>query len=151
MSKSSLHTIVVLAQQRMDSAAKRLSIFNSYLQTAEKKLALLEEYRNNYQIYLHNSMKQGIEHTQWYNFTTFMQKLESAVDEQRQTVKQAENNRNIGRDEFQIYQRKLKSFEALLKRQQQAEVQQQVKIEQKLMDEFATSNFIRNTIDPVDQ
>lgn len=96
-------------------------------------------------------MKQGIEHTQWYNFTTFMQKLESAVDEQRQTVKQAENNRNAGRDEFQIYQRKLKSFEALLKRQQQTEAQQQVKFEQKLMDEFATSNFIRNTIDSLDQ
>ncbi|GKS68051.1 flagellar FliJ protein [Nitrosomonas sp. PY1] len=151
MPRSSLHTIVTLTQQRLDSAVKKLSIFNSYLQAEEKKLALLEGYRNNYQIYLHNSMKQGIAHTQWHNFTTFMQKLDSAIDEQRQTVKLAENNRNAGRDEFQTYQRKLKSFEALLKRQQQAEAQQQVKIEQKLMDEFATSNFIRNTMNSMDQ
>lgn len=143
--------IVTLAQQRMDSAAKKLSTFNSYLQAAEKKLVLLEGYRDNYQAYLHSSMKQGIEYTQWYNFTTFIQKLESAIDEQRQAVKQAADNRNIGRDEFQNYQRKLKSFETLLKRQRQVEVQQQVKIEQKLMDEFANSNFIRNTIDSSDQ
>ncbi|HRB20672.1 MAG TPA: flagellar export protein FliJ [Nitrosomonas sp.] len=150
MPKSSLHTLIELTRQQMDSAAKKLGLFNTHLQTAEKKLELLTHYRTNYQVHLQNTMKQGIGHTQWHNFNSFMHKLDSAVNEQQQNVEQAKNNRNIIREEFLSYQRKLKSFETLLKRQQQTEQLRQTKIEQKLMDEFATSNYIRNLMNQTD-
>ena len=77
MPKSSLHTLIELTRQQMDSAAKKLGLFNTHLQTAEKKLELLTHYRTNYQVHLQNTMKQGIGHTQWHNFNSFMHKLDS--------------------------------------------------------------------------
>jgi len=150
MPKSSLHILIDLTQQQMNAAAKKLGLFNTHLQTAEKKLELLTHYHTNYRIHLQNTMKQGVDHTQLHNFNVFMQKLDSAVSEQAQIVEHAKNNRNIIRDEFLVYQRKLKSFETLFQRQQQTEALRQTKIEQKLMDEFATNNYIRNEMNQTD-
>lgn len=150
MPKSSLHVLIELTQQQMDSVAKKLGLLNTHLQTAEKKLELLTQYHSSYRIHLQNTMKQGVDHTKLYNFNTFMQKLDNAVNEQTKNVDQAKKNRDTVRDEFFSHQRKLKSFETLLQRQQQTETLRQTKIEQKLMDEFASNSYIRNGVNQTD-
>ena len=144
MSASSLKLLLELAQQQTDSSAKKLGKLSFQQQEAEKKLNLLLQYRQNYQSYLQNSSVQGIDHMEWLNFTAFMNKLDTAIAEQRQAVLHAQSKRMAGNNEFLSHQRKLKSYDTLSKRQQNAENQRQTKHEQKLQDEFASNAFSRN-------
>lgn len=150
MSTSSLKLLLELAQQQTDSSAKKLGILNSQQQEAERKLNLLLQYRHSYQSHLQNSIKKGIDHMEWLNFIAFMNKLDVAITEQRQAVLQAQSKRSAGGDEFLSHQRKLKSYDTLSKRQQNAENQRQAKYEQKLQDEFASNTFTRNSFSTKD-
>lgn len=144
MSSSSLKLLLELAQQQTDSSAKKLGILNSQQEEAERKLNLLLQYRHSYQSHLQNSIKKGIDYMEWLNFIAFMNKLDVAITEQRQAVLQAQSKRTAGGKEFLSYQRKLKSYETLSKRQQKSENQRQTKYEQKLQDEFASNSFTRS-------
>ena len=145
MSTSSLKLLLELAQQQTDSSAKKLGILNFQQQEAERKLNLLLQYRHSYQSHLQNSIKKGIDHVEWLNFIAFMNRLDVAITEQRRAVLQAQSKRSAGGNEFLLHQRKLKSYDTLLKRQQNAENQRQAKYEQKLQDEFASNAFTRNS------
>ena len=144
MSASSLKLLLKLAQQQTDSSVKKLAKLSFQQQEAEKKLNLLLQYRQNYQSHLQNSIAQGIDHMEWLNFTAFMKKLDTAIAEQRQAVLHAQSTRIAGNNEFLSHQRKLKSYDTLSQRQQDAENQRQTKREQKLQDEFASNAFSRN-------
>lgn len=143
---SSLKLLLDLAQQQTDSSAKKLGKLNFQQQEAEKKLNLLLQYRHSYQSHFQNSTAKGIDHIEWLNFVAFMNKLDAAINEQRQAVLHAKNKRIAGGDEFLSYQRKLKSYNTLSKRQQDAENQQQIKYEQKLQDEFSSNSSRRNSL-----
>ncbi len=145
MSTSSLKLLLELAQQQTDSSAKRLGKLNSLQQEAEKKLQLLVQYRQSYRAHLQNSIEKGVDHAELLNFIAFINKLDAAISEQKQVVLHAQQNRIAGSHEFMSYQRKLKSFDTLLQRQQAAENHKQIKLEQKLQDEFASNAFNRNT------
>ena len=120
MSASSLKLLLELAQQQTDSSAKKLGKLSFQQQEAEKKLNLLLQYRHNYQSHLQNSIAQGIDHMEWLNFIAFMNKLDAAINEQRQAVLHAQNKRIAGGNEFLSHQRKLKSYDTLSQRQQNA-------------------------------
>ncbi len=146
MSTSSLKLLLELAQQQTDSSAKKLGKLNLLQQEAEKKLQLLVQYRHSYQVHLQSSVENGIDHAELLNFIAFITKLDAAISEQKQVVLHARHNRIAGSHEFMSYQRKLKSFDTLLQRQQAAENQKQIKSEQKLQDEFASNAFSRNSL-----
>lgn len=145
MSASSLKLLLELAQQQTDASAKKLGKLSFQQQEAEKKLNLLLQYRHNYQAHLQNSIAQGIDHMEWLNFIAFMNKLDTAINEQHQAVLHAQSTRIAGSNEFLSHQRKLKSYDTLSQRQQNAENQRQTKYEQKLQDEFASNAFSRNS------
>ena len=137
--KPSLQMLLDHAQKQNDDAAKKLGQLTSFQQQAEQKLNLLLEYRHTYQSQFQDSAKNGVSHTNWSNFNSFMNKLDTAITEQRQNVENASNNRKIGGTEFQVRQGKLKSYDTLSKRHQQIEMRQQLKSEQKEQDEFASN------------
>ncbi|MGZ0019702.1 flagellar export protein FliJ [Nitrosomonas sp. wSCUT-2] len=140
MSKpSSLKILQDLAKQQADAAAKQLGKLNYQQQEAEKKLQLLLQYRSGYQSNLENTSGQGIDHIQWRNFIAFMSKLDAAIAEQQQAVLYMQNKKTAGNNEFLSCQRKLKCYDTLVHRQQRTMMQQQLKIEQKLQDEFASN------------
>ncbi len=137
---SSLKILQDLAKQQTDAAAKLLGRLNYQQQEAEKKLQLLVQYRDSYQSQFKNTSKQGIDQIQWRNYIAFMNKLDTAITEQRQAVLFAQNKKNVGSNEFISCQRKLKSYETLVHRQQLAEIQRQIKNDQKIQDEFASNS-----------
>ena len=108
------------------------------------------QYRHSYQSHLQNFIEKGIDHIEWLNFIAFMNKLDAAITEQRQAVLHAQSKRIAGGNEFLSHQRKLKSYDTLSQRQQNAENQQQIKYEQKLQDEFASNAFTRNSFSTKD-
>ena len=137
---SSLKLLLDLAQQQTDSSAKKLGKLNFQQREAERKLNLLLQYRHSYQSHFQNSTEKGIDHIEWLNFLAFMNKLDTAITEQRQAVLNAQNKRIEGGGEFLSCQRKLKSYDILSQRQQDAENRQQLKYEQKVQDEFASNS-----------
>lgn len=146
--KSSLQMLLDHAQKQNDDAAKKLGQLTSNQQQAEQKLNLLLEYRHTYQSQFQDTAKNGVNHTNWSNFNAFMNKLDTAIVEQRQNVENASNNREIGGTEFRIRQNKLKSYDTLSKRHQQIEMLQQIKFEQKEQDEFASNISSHNQLTP---
>lgn len=142
---SSLKLLLDLAQQRTDSAAKKLGKLNLQQQEAGEKLNLLLQYRHSYQSHFQNSTEKGIDHIEWLNFIAFINKLDAAITEQQQTVLYAQNKRIDGGNEFLSCQRKLKSYDTLSQRQHIEENMKQSKLEQKVQDEFASNSLHRDS------
>lgn len=142
---SSLKLLLDLAQQRADSSAKKLGKLNLQQKEAEKKLNLLLQYRHNYQSHFQGSTEKGIDHIEWLNFIAFINKLDAAIAEQQQTVLYAQNKSSEEGNEFLSCQRKLKSYDTLSQRQHNEENQRQLKLEQKMQDEFASNSFHRDS------
>lgn len=136
--KPSLNMLLDFARKESDLSAKKLGQLASQQQEAAEKLHLLLEYRHSYQSRFQDAAKNGIDHVEWLNFITFMDKLDAAITEQRKSVTTAQANREAGGKEFQTCQRKLKSYNALSKRYLEIESLQKVKHEQKEQDEFAS-------------
>lgn len=149
--KPSLNILIDFAQKESDVSAKKLGRLASQQQEAAEKLHLLLEYRHSYQSRFQDAAKNGIDHVEWINFITFMDKLDAAITEQRKTVTTAKANREAGGKEFQSCQRKLKSYNTLSKRYLYIETQQKMKHEQKEQDEFTScTNFHQNSKHPHD-
>lgn len=136
--KPSLSMLLDFAQKESDISAKKLGQLASQQQEATEKLHILLEYRHSYQSRFQDAAKNGIDHIEWLNFITFMNKLDAAITEQRNSVSTALANREAGGKEFQTCQRKLKSYNTLSKRYLEIETQQKMKHEQKEQDEFAS-------------
>ncbi len=141
---SSLKTLIEFAQKQSDVSAKQLGQLNLQKHEAEEKLHLLLQYRHSYQARFQDSAKNGIDHIEWLNFVAFINKLDAAITEQRQTVMEAQNNRDIGSEAFLSCQRKLKSYDTLSQRHQSAENKKQLKHEQKQQDEYANNKSTYN-------
>lgn len=139
----SLQKLLELAQKQSDESVKKLGRLNWQYQEAEKKLKLLMDYRESYQEQLQNASQNGIDHVEWRNFVTFINKLDSAIAEQKLAVQYAEHNRKTGSEEYQSCQRKLNSFDTISQRYQKNKALNQKKHEQKEMDEFASNRFAR--------
>lgn len=146
--KPSLQILLDHAQKQSDNAAKKLGQLTSYQQQAEQKLQLLLEYRHSYQSQFQDTAKNGIDQVGWLNFIAFMNKLDTAITEQRRNVMNASNNRTAGGAEFRLRQSKLKSYDTLSRRHLQAEIQQQIKHDQKEQDEYASNIAAHNQFLP---
>ena len=90
--KPSLSTLLDFAQKESDISAKKLGQLASQQQEATEKLHLLLEYRHSYQSRFQDATKNGIDHIEWLNFITFMDKLDAAITEQRNSVSTAQAN-----------------------------------------------------------
>ena len=140
--KPSLNILLDFAQKKSDASAKKLEQLASQQQQATEKLNLLLQYRHSYQSRFQDASQNGIDHNEWLNFITFMDKLDAAITEQRKNVTTAQVSKEAGGKEFRNCQRKLKSYDTLSKRYLQIESQQKIKHEQKEQDEFASNNSL---------
>lgn len=143
--KSPLQKLLNLTQKQSNDSAKKLGKLNYQYQEAKQKLNLLLQYRQNYQVHLQNAAKNGIDHIEWQNYITFINKLDAAISEQRLAVKHAENNRDSGKNEYQTFQRKFNSYDTLSQRYQIIEKLKHKKTEQKELDEFTSNRYTRHT------
>lgn len=137
--KPSLNTLLDFAQKKSDASAKKLEHLNSQLHAATEKLNLLLQYRHTYQSRFQNASQKGVNHHEWINFISFMDKLDAAISEQRKNVFTAQTNKDAVGKEYQDYQRKVKSYHTLTQRYLRIETQQEMKDEQKEQDEFASN------------
>lgn len=135
---SALETLIELATNQTDEAAKRLGRAVRACEDTEQKLALLMQYRDDYEARLRAGMAAGISAAGYRNFQLFLEKLDTAITGQQQIVDDARKRIVTERSAWQSSERKRMSYDTLATRAQQAQERKELKRDQKLMDEFAT-------------
>ena len=136
-SKSALDTLIELATAETDEAAKRLGNAIRATDRAEKKLELLQKYRDEYSSRFEAKMAQGVSPMGYRNFQAFISKLDEAIAGQQQVVLDAEQGVTRERGAWQDSERKRMSYDTLATRQMQQEMKQENRRDQKLNDEYA--------------
>jgi len=135
---SALETLIELATTASDEAARRLGNAIRATDKAEKKLALLVQYRDDYSARFQTKMANGgVTPMTFRNFQAFLEKLNEAIDGQQQVVKEAVNGVSRERGNWQANERKRMSYDTLASRELKKEQQRDSKRDQKQNDEFA--------------
>lgn len=130
-----MQKLAELAQQKNDAAVKRLGQLNQHQQAQEAKLNSLQQFRKEYQVRFQQAVESGLDQFSLNNFHGFILRLDEAIAQQNAAHKQACSLTEAGRLDLQQAQRKLKSFDTLVKRHQENERKLAEKRELRQQDE----------------
>ena len=133
--KFSLQPLVHLAQQQNEAATRKFGQLNQQQQAAQAKLDALLQYRKDYQARFQEAEQNGMNQAELRNFQGFILRLDEAIEQQRNTNELALNQLQIGRNELQEAQRKMKSIDTLAQRHIENEKKLEAKSEQRQQDE----------------
>ncbi|MGZ8289279.1 MAG: flagellar export protein FliJ [Telluria sp.] len=138
MAKSSaLDTLIDLAQRETDDAAKRLGAALKAVEDAEQKLQMLLGYRDDYAKRLEQNQMAGMTPMAYRNFVAFVDKLDNAINGQREVIKHAEYKSAAEKTAWQTAERKRLSYRTLNERAAAQALHIENKRDQKAMDEHA--------------
>lgn len=137
-----LQTLLELAQVNSDMAAAQLCAINGQDREMEQRLQLLLDYRGEYTTHLTQAAKVGMNSVDWRNFRQFIDKIDTAIVQQRDAVAQSKQRVQAGQQHWHEEQRQLKSFDTLFQRHRTTEVKREARQEQKEQDEFALRGFL---------
>ncbi len=132
-----LQPLVELAQDRSQAAAQTLGKLKLAWQEAENRLAQLQAYLDEYQAELQTQVQSGLSITQWRDYQAFIQKLEYAIQVQRQEVERLRLGWEAGQAEWLARERDVKAYQTLRQRHDTAERRRDEQQDQRLQDEFA--------------
>jgi flagellar FliJ protein len=134
---SAIDTLIELATNATDLAAKRLGYAIRAGEEAEKKLALLLQYREDYAARFQADLTVGLNAMGYRNFQLFLEKLDHAIAGQQLVVREAQCRIVEERGAWQASERKRMSYGTLAARAQKEEQRKENKRDQKLTDEHA--------------
>jgi flagellar FliJ protein len=135
--QSALDTLIELAQRETDDAAKRLGAALKAVDECEQKLTMLLGYREDYATKLDAAQVAGITPMAYRNFVAFMDKLEIAINGQREVIKHAQHKAGVEKAAWQASERKRLSYRTLNERAATETLRRENKLDQKQMDEHA--------------
>lgn len=135
--QSALETLIELAQRETDDAAKRLGAALKAVEESEQKLTMLLGYRDDYAIRLEAAQVAGMTPMAYRNFIAFMDKLENAINGQREVIKHAQHRSAAEKTAWQASERKRLSYRTLNERAAINALKLENKMDQKQMDEHA--------------
>jgi flagellar FliJ protein len=133
-----LETLIELATNATDEAAKRLGQAIRTCEDTEQKLTLLLQYREDYHARFQSGLLSGISMAGYRNFQMFLDKLDTAIAGQQKIVEDAKRQIDNERSAWQSSERKRMSYDTLATRMEKEEQRKAGKREQKMMDEYAT-------------
>lgn len=132
-----LHPLLHLAKQKNEAAIKNLGKLNQQQQSAQAKLAMLQQFRRDYQEKFQEAARNGMAPIDLRNFQDFIYRLDQAIEQQQRVLAHTSNSVNDGRAILQDAQRKMHSFDTLAQRHAETEKQREAKSEQKMQDEHS--------------
>ncbi|MET0857441.1 MAG: flagellar export protein FliJ [Telluria sp.] len=136
-SLSALETLIDLAQRDCDAAAKRLGVALKAAEECEAKLTMLLGYRDDYAMRLDAAQVAGITPMAYRNFVAFLDKLDNAINGQREVTKHAHHKSAVEKTSWQASERKRLSYRTLSERAAAETLRIENKRDQKQVDEFA--------------
>lgn len=137
MASSTLQTLIELAENDVENAAKNLGRSIKTRDAANEQLNLLHQYRNDYVIRFQTNSQQGLNVTQFTNFQGFINKLDQAIEGQKKVLADAEYKIDIAKRYWQECEKKRLSYQTLVDRNAAAELKKENKRDQKQTDEHA--------------
>ena len=138
MAKSStLNTLIDLARNDTDEAARELAQMAKQRQDAQQQLEALHSYRQDYAERLQQVSKSGLTASNYHNFRQFIATLDDAISQQNKILEQLDAKLQQGRDSWHAEKRRLSSFETLQTRQLRHQAVLESRREQRLNDEIS--------------
>lgn len=147
MTKSSTYSMLKeLTQKSVDESASQLGHIEQSYQQAKQQLEMLNNYYDEYQARLTQSMNKGIDNTLLQNYQQFISTLEFSIKQQQQTLEHWEQNKQKALESWQLEQRRLNAFSTLYEREEKQRITKENRQEQKHLDEFVQNQIIRKEI-----
>jgi flagellar FliJ protein len=134
---SRLAPVVDMAESAEKTAAQRLGHFQGQVRLAENKLGELEKFRADYQQQWIDKGSVGVSGQWLMNYQRFLNQLETAVSQQRQSLTWHQNNLNKARGEWQKAYARVEGLRKLVQRYIDEARAVEDKREQKLLDELS--------------
>ncbi|WP_288842299.1 flagellar export protein FliJ [uncultured Deefgea sp.] len=128
--------LLQLAIDQREDAARLMQAAQAAWLLARNKLEQVDGFRHEYRARLANSAQTGMSIGQWRDYQLFLAKLDGAADQQIFEVERLALEYERHKNDWQSCERKVKAFEALRDRHNQAELRKEGQQEQKLLDEF---------------
>lgn len=135
--KLPLDTLIGLARDSTDEAARKLGLLQGARQHAAQQLSMLHDYRQDYLERLQSAMQAGMPAADCYNYQRFIATLDDAIGQQTRALGHADEQLEGGRVNWRQEKRRLNSFDALQARQARVQAQVDARREQRLNDEHA--------------
>ncbi|VVO09283.1 flagellar export protein FliJ [Pseudomonas fluorescens] len=132
-----LAPVVDMAESAERNAAQRLGHFQGQVRLAQSKLGDLEGFRSEYQQQWIERGSQGVSGQWLMNYQHFLNQLETAVGQQRQSLAWHQNNLNKARDTWQQAYARVEGLRKLVQRYLDEARKLEDKREQKLLDELS--------------
>jgi flagellar FliJ protein len=132
-----LQTLLDLSLLRLDEASRQLGLLIAGEQEATKRVAMLIEYRDEYQRRFLDAAREGIGKDQWRNYQAFLDKLESAIDQAGRIVEASRVQTVAGQRAWIDKRGQVKTYDTLSERHDARERYADQKKEQKVQDEHA--------------
>ena len=132
-----LAPVVDMAESAEKAAAQRLGHFQGQVNLANSKLGDLENFRGEYQAQWVERGSQGVTGQWLRNYQYFLNQLETAVGQQRQSLVWHQNNLDKARETWQQAYARVEGLRKLVQRYAEEARQLEDKREQKLMDELS--------------
>lgn len=136
-----LQPLLDLSNLRLDEAARQLGKLIAGEQEAGQRLALLEEYREEYQARFMSAARTGLGPDAWRNYQHFLGRLDQAIDQARAMVNVSKQRTAAGQRNWLDKRSKVKAFDTLAQRHQVRVAAGQARQEQKQSDEHAARRF----------
>lgn len=132
-----LQMLYDLAADAVETATQRLALLKKQWQLQEDKLQQLHGFEVEYQQRLAQAMQQGLGIAAMRDFQIFLKKIEGAIRQQQTEITQARTRWEAGQSAWLEARRKLKTYEVLQHRHQQALAVIDGRLEQREQDEYA--------------
>ncbi|MBK6631492.1 MAG: flagellar export protein FliJ [Betaproteobacteria bacterium] len=136
-----LQSLLDLSNVRMDDAASKLGQLLASEQEVGKTLALLEQYREEYEARFRQAAQNGLTREEWGNYQSFLGRLDDAIAQQRALVEASKQRTVDGQKEWLDKRNRVKAFDTLSQRHKDGEVRSEAKTEQRDQDELAAKNY----------
>lgn len=146
MNAHTLHTLTDLCRQSRDKAATLLADERRNRTQLASQLELLEGYRNEYESRLQGMMEQGTELATVQNYQQFLASLDHAIEQARSNLLAQDDKLSSCRQDWQVQQVRLSSFDTLQERQRLQAVRQEGRRELHQQDEFNSNRSARHTL-----
>jgi flagellar FliJ protein len=103
---------------------------------------MLEQYRDEYAQKMRDATMQGITQLALRNYQDFLGRIEEAIQQQAQAVRNSEHSTAAGQAHWKEQNKRLKAIDTLSQRHDSRERYRENKQEQKLLDEFTARKYV---------
>jgi len=143
--------LVDFARTKEEAALKHLAKLFAECRNQEDKLALLETYRNDYEMRLVTVRQSGMDGAALANYLHFMRQLDLALKQQHEQTNLSRLQLQAGREHWDSAQRRLRSFESLLSRRIATNRSQEARRDRVQEDEIAARRTTLPTLQTKEQ